>query len=489
MGRGRKKIVEENIDKRELGYYATPKFVADYISKRMLEINPCGKRVLDPCCGKEELLSLFLKESKLIDGLDINTYNHKYKCNFKEQDFIKFYGNMKNSDLNSIELEYDYFIANPPYNCHEVEFIKDNKKKLKEFFSDVGIYNTYSMFISAIIDLAKPGAIIGLITHDSFFTAKYHEALRRKIIKQCAIHEITMCPTDLFHNQGADVRTSIVILQKGSENQTSIRLNNRVTSTKEFEKLIEDEATSKNEACLEDIVLDIEYDNLEFIIDCNEEVKNLFKNKRISNEFKCVTGISTGNDKEYLSTKKVEPYTIPYYKNPGKNRFYTDNYIYIHKDFLEIQKSVKNFTVRNKEILFLPGITCSSVGVSFTAARLPKDSAFGVNPNIICKDEDSWWLMAYLNSSLVTYLVRGILIRSNMITSGYVSRIPLINFTDIEKMELSKLSKEAYSLAKENKDIKSSLNKINLIVYKSCKLSEETIIKVSEFEKEIVKKV
>ncbi|MBB6622265.1 HsdM family class I SAM-dependent methyltransferase [Clostridium gasigenes] len=489
MGRGKKQVVEDNIDKRESGYYSTPRFVADYVSKRMLEINPSGKKVLDPCCGKEELLNIFLKENMLIDGFDINTYSHNYKCNFKEKDFLRFYGDRKNKKLNNMQLKYDYFIANPPYNCHEVELIKGNKTDLKKIFSDVGIYNTYSMFISAIIDLAKPNAIIGLITHDSFFTAKYHESLRRKIVKECAIHEITMCPTDLFKEQGADVRTSIIILQKGIKNQKYIRVNNRVTSTKEFRELIEGGSGSENITSLKNILLDTPYDNLEFIIDCNEEIKKIFKMERISNEFKCVTGISTGNDKKYLSTEKIEPYIIPYYKNPGNNRFYTNNYIYIHKSFLEIQKDIKNFMVRNKELLFLPGITCSSVGVNFTAAKLPKGSAFGVNPNIICKEEDSWWLMAYLNSSLVTYLVRGILLRSNMITSGYVSRIPLIKFTKLEKEELSKLSKEAYTQAKEGEDISNSLININSIVYKACKLSEETIRKVSEFEKKIVKKV
>jgi len=489
MGRGKKKIIEDDIDKRESGYYSTPDFVADYISRRMLDINPYGKIVLDPCCGKEELLSVFLKENKLVDGFDINKYRYNYKCNFKEKDFLEFYGEIKDKDSKNMQLEYDYFIANPPYNCHEVGFIKDNKKKLKKLFADVGIYNTYSMFISAIIDLAKPNAVIGLITHDSFFTAKYHEELRRKILRECAIHEITMCPTDLFKSQGADVRTSIIILQKGLENQKHIRVNNRVTSIKEFIELIESKNSEKNAVKIENILLDTKYDNLEFIIDCNEEIKKIFENKRLSNEFKCITGISTGNDKKYLSVEKIDPYTIPYYKNPGKNRFYKRNPMYIHKDFLEIQKSVKNFIVRNKELLFLPGVTCSSVGIKFTAAKLPKGSTFGVNPNIICKEEDSWWLMAYLNSSLVTYLVRGVLIRSNMITSGYVSRIPLINFTEDEKKELSRLSKEAYRLTKENKDIKNILSNINLVVYKASNLSEETINKVSEFEEKIIKKV
>lgn len=489
MGRGKKKIVEEDFDKRELGYYYTPSFVAEYISMRMLEINPLGKRVLDPCCGKEELLNIFLKADKNIDGFDINTYSHNYKCNFEEKDFLSFYGDIKTRNLKYMSLEYDYFIANPPYNCHEVELIKGNKEKLKKIFSDVGIYNTYSMFISAMIDLAKPNAVIGLITHDSFFTAKYHEALRRKIVKQCSIHEITMCPTDLFKSQGADVRTSIVILQKGVENQKKVIINNRMISTNEFRLSIENETVRENETNIENILLDTPYDNLEFIIDCNEEIRNLFKKPRISSAFKCVTGISTGNDKKYLSIEKLYPYIIPYYKNSGSNRFYTENYIYIHKDFLEIQKDIKNFMVRNKELLFLPGITCSSVGVDFAAAKLPSDSTFGVNPNIICEEVDSWWLMAYLNSSLVTYLVRGILIRSNMITSGYVARIPLIEFTDCEKKELAILSKEAYEVAKGNGNISRILSEINLIIYKSCKLSEESIKLVTEFEKKIVKKV
>lgn len=489
MGRGKKQIVQESFDKREQGYYSTPRFVADYISNRMLEINPLGKKVLDPCCGKEELLNIFIESNKKIDGFDINTYNHNYRCNFKEKDFFNFYRDIKVNNLKDMSLDYDYFIANPPYNCHEVELIKENKVELKNIFSDVGIYNTYSMFISAIIDLAKPNAVIGLITHDSFFTAKYHEALRRKIVKECAIHELTMCPTDLFKSQGADVRTSIVILQKGVENQKQVIVNNRVISTNEFRMAIENETLRKNTTIVENIRLDNDSDNLEFIIDCNEEIKNIFKMPRISSMFKCITGISTGNDKKYLSVKKIEPYTIHYYKNPGNNRFYTKNYIYIHKDFLEIQKDVKNFMVRNKELLFLPGITCSSVGVNFTAAKRPKDTTFGVNPNIICEEKESWWLMAYLNSSLVTYLVRGVLIRSNMITSGYVSRIPLIEFTDKEKEELITLSKEAYNVTKSGNSISKILSDINLVVYKSCKLSEETIKKIERFEKNIVKKV
>lgn len=143
MGRGKKSLIEDNIDKRECGYYSTPHFIAEYIGKRMLEINPNGIKLLDPCCGKEELLREFFLNNKIIDGFDINKYTHEYKCNFKIQDFLKFYEKEKIQKPNKITQDYDYFIANPPYNCHEVDLIKLNKEKLKFLFKDVGIYNTY----------------------------------------------------------------------------------------------------------------------------------------------------------------------------------------------------------------------------------------------------------------------------------------------------------------------------------------------------------
>ena len=42
------------------------------------------------------------------------------------------------------------------------------------------------------------------------------------------------------------------------------------------------------------------------------------------------------------------------------------------------------------------------------------NSTYGVNANIITGDRDTWWLLAYLNSHLVTFMVRGILNRSTV---------------------------------------------------------------------------
>ncbi|MPM14997.1 hypothetical protein SDC9_61362 [bioreactor metagenome] len=162
--------------------------------------------------------------------------------------------------------------------------------------------------------------------------------------------------------------------------------------------------------------------------------------------------------------------------------------MYIHKDFINISKEVSNFIVRNKELLYKPGVICSSMGVQFTACKLPKNSTFGVNTCIICDDKDIFWILAYLNSTLVTYLVRGVLNRSNMITSGYVSRIPLLNFDNVTKEKLNNLGNKVYNMAEQREDMNEILIEIDNIINGTSKLSKETISYINKFKSNLIKR-
>lgn len=492
MGRFRKIVLtDEGIDRRDTGYYSTPDFVGKFITEKMIEINPSGSKLLDPCVGKEELISSFLKMNVKIDSFDINKYKSSYSSNFKQQDFFDFFIQSKSNIFfnNSIELPYDYYIANPPYNCHESDSLKSNKDSYDKYFDEVGTYNTYSMFMYSLIEMAKEGAVLGFITLDSFLTANYHKGLRNYILKTCSIHYLVLCPTDLFLNQGADVRTCIIILQKGKKYQKKINILPREVNTNLFiEKL------RRNEFRLVDydeIYLNHSVDNKEFLIDCPVEVKNLFSScSRLSEKFNCVTGISTGNDKKYLSKVKDSMYNIPFFKNPGKRRFFMEPDAYLYKDFIAESNKVKNFIVRNKQFLFKEGIACSSMGVPFTACYLPENSTYGVNANIFTSQkEDIWWLLSYLNSSLVTFLVRGILIRSNMITSGYVSRIPILNFSNKAKSRLSEFGFKAYSEKVDSNRSDSFISIIDEIIYEEGGIGQKTKDVVNEFKQDLLKKV
>ena len=232
-----------------------------------------------------------------------------------------------------------------------------------------------------------------------------------------------------------------MILQKGTQYQNSISVSNRPKNKQELKTIL----TNKdfNEVSIENIVLSKKKNANQFIIDVDPDVLKLFNLPRVGETYKCVTGISTGNDKKYLSPEKKEGYEVPFYKNPGSRKFKTEPDAYIINDFMEESLKVKDFMVRNKQLMLKEGITCSSMGLPFGACYLPENSTYGVNANIFTPKEDIFWMIAYLNSSLVTYFVRGVLIRSNMVTSGYISQIPILNFTQDEKTQLEQITKKA----------------------------------------------
>jgi len=482
MGRHLKSILTtDGMDRRDAGYYSTPQFVADFLSTAMLEINSEGQYVLDPAVGKEELLDRFHEAGKTIEGFDIQDFGLHEKASFTRKDFLEFYTLEHNCSLlgTGASLKYDYYIANPPYNCHESEYIRGNKNALLAAFPQTGVNNMYSMFIAAMIDLAKPGALIGLITLDSFLTAKMHQSLRTRILERCSVHYIVLCPTDLFWNQKADVRTCLLILQKGKQYQGRVKVANRSVNTQEFKNVLmkrEFEQVSINQ-----LILDHSCDNGEFVIGVSKSIKDLFSNPRLGDVFRCVTGISTGADARYISKERTNYFSVPFYKNPGSRRFYMEPDGYLPQDFLQIEKRVPNFMVRNKDILFLPGISCSSMGIPFTACYLPANATFGVNPNIICGENDLWWLLAYLNSSLVTYFVRGILIRTNMITSGYASRIPIVPLSMGQKRELGRLANKAFAERTANGKNVELIEAIDSVVTAELSLPKNELNRIKKF--------
>jgi len=486
MGRFKKKIITANgHDRRELGYYSTPNFVAEFIAREIKKIRPSASTALDPCVGEGELSTPLSKLGVAVDGYDIIDMHPKGLRNFKQQDFIEVYASLSEESLFSKKetLEYDYYILNPPYNCHEVDYIRANKKKLKQLFGKVGVGNMYSMFISAVVDLAKPGAVIGMIVFDSFLTAKSHKDLRRQILSKCRVHNLILCPQSLFRSQGADVRTCIMILEVGDQKNESVKVANRPATIEHLKNILKSSDFSDRK--LDEILLSENADQDEFVIGCPDEIFRLFKEPRVSDLYPCITGISTGDDKKYLSAHSNAEFNIPFYKNPAKRRFFTDPDAFLPKNFLEISAEIPNFMVRNKKYLFNEGITCSSMGVQFGAAYLPEGSTYGVNANIFPPSTDLWWLLSFLNSSLCTFLVRGVLLRTNMITSGYVGRIPIPPLSLSAKEKLSAIAKEqTETRIQENVD--RNIQVINKVIFDDLDLTKETCQQITAFAENVI---
>jgi hypothetical protein len=487
MGRFTKVLLNEvGLDRREKGYYSTPRFISSFITDELLRINPSGKTVLDPAVGREELLEDFFLAGKKIDSFDIVEHDNYRFSDFNNQDFIEYYIEQRTNQFFefSITTDHDYWIANPPYNCHEIDYIKNNKPRLKQVFGEVGVHNMYSIFLAAMIDLAKDGALIGVIISDSFLTATMHSGLRQKILDSCSVHQLILCPTDLFRDQKADVRTAILILQKGKKFQRKVQISNRPRNAQHLEEILKRRMFKSVE--LSSILLSEKKSSNQFIIDVDDQILELFEEPRIGELFDCVTGISTGNDGKYLSKEKRSGFTVPFYKNPGSRKFKSSPDAFLIDHFLEEDQIVKDFMVRNKRLLGKKGITCSSMGLPFSACYLPENSTYGVNPNIILPENDLFWMLAYLNSSLVTYLVRGVLIRSNMVTSGYISQLPVVSFSSAEKKNLEGISK---AVIEDRLTVTEAVDRIDNIVFKAAKLDEQVALKAKDFAKNLSQQV
>jgi len=486
MGRSAKQVgTTLGVDRRDSGYYATPDFVAEFLARRFVERMPAGRSALDPCVGRGELALPLAKRGIDVDAFDVLPFELPSAIRFQRQDFIDFYAAKKGASSDAteptppIDLPYDFFVANPPYNCHETYYIRRQRARLVRLFDQVGAHNMYSMFLSALIDCAKPGALIGVIALDSFLTSRVHERLRRQILDMCSVHLLLLCPTDLFAASGADVRTCILLLQKGRQFQGEVEVANRPASSDALRAML---AHDRFDTCrLEDLLLSGPHDRHELTVGVPRQVRQLFSGTRLAAKFRCVTGISTGDDRQYLRKTSQPGFTIPFYKNPAARKFHAETNGYLTDNFLELSERIENFRVRNRNLLFQSGLTCSSMGLAFGASYLPPQVTFGVNANIVLPDADAWWLMGYLNSRLATFLVRGILARSNMVTSGYVGRLPLPEFSCKAKQRLDAIARAAYAARPTIAGQAPFIDRVDEIVNAELALDRETIEHITTF--------
>ena len=85
-------------------------------------------------------------------------------------------------------------------------------------------------------------------------------------------------------------------------------------------------------------------------------------------------------------------------------------------------------------------------------------------------------------------MTRGMIIRSNMITAGYTSRIPIPRFDETTKDELSRNAKASYIYAQKG-DIhdEQSTTQIDKLIFEHLGLSETDQDTVSDFVNDVVR--
>lgn len=479
MVRKIKKIADDVIDKRDVGYYPTPSYIARYLFEEMLRYHPDGTKVLDPAVGKGELIESFLKVGMTIDTYDIiNFPDRPHTLIFHHEDFIRKFMQDK---VHLSQSNYDYIVMNPPYYSHEHDYIVTNKECLQKYFT-TGTFNLYALFVEAAIDIAKEGCLIGCIVPDSILFTPAYNSLRTKILSECEVLQIILCPTHLFRNKEANVNTCILILRKGTDTRKGLTLiANRRADIISFKRLLENR--SLEEVKTDNLLLQTKSCADILVIDCPIEIRHLFTDcPSLGDLFECGGGVSTGNNSLYTSKLSREGFTMPFYLNINSH-FICQPRAFLCDNYLEQSKGTRTFIVRHPEKISQDGIVCSSVGKRFYAAYLPALGITGVNAAIWPGKDNINWLLAYLNSSLVRYLLKGIIGRSHITTIGNVSSLPLPAFEDSVKKSLDRISKKVLNGKMAPSE---AIFKIDRIVYHSLSIPVRTRRMIARFCADII---
>ena len=466
--------------KRSLGQYSTPIQTVDYMVERLLTfLQICRAQdqmhhvsILDPAAGDGifvESLQRHGVHPTSILALDIDptaVASLPPHINAECQDFLA-----------SEQSGFDAIIGNPPYKSkRESVYIQENRSRLDMQFKDVGIQNMYSMFVVHAIRSLREGGVLCVIVQDSFLTNVYYKNFRKYVVDNCLIHEITLAPRRLFHPKNADVRTAILILEKRTGEINAAR---RAAHVMHLVDRLPDEQSYHcpgiNRVQRIEQKYFMQMDNHTFFINVPKCIIEIFQTTgtRLGDIVGGGTGISTGNDAKFLRKSNEpdrvgrnpgQPSTdasgdtfgapnpdngsddawVPFYKNGGAGDawFYETPYL-IGRDWKTASMNNKDFLARNAEYYFREGITCSSMGIEFSAAYLPPGCLFGVNGNFFAKSrEDLFYILGFLNSLLVKYLIRAVLNRTNMVTAGYIKRLPYVEPEPPIKRRIANIAEE-----------------------------------------------
>ena len=127
-------------------------------------------------------------------------------------------------------------IANPPYGAWQTP---ERRLQLKTRYPGLYVRETYSVFIFHCLQLLRPGGRFVFIVPDTFLWLNRHEFLRRTLLQEATIREITLFPSKFFTGVKFGYSgLAIVCLDKEVPSKGSrIRVNDQLADSSELKKL------------------------------------------------------------------------------------------------------------------------------------------------------------------------------------------------------------------------------------------------------------
>lgn len=481
-------------------YYTKSNPILEYMIG-MLHLSP-NDNILEPCGGDGAFVDKILEKlpKAQISIFELNPsavieLRKKYYC--QNNIFIKETDTLLDESILSCSPKYDKIIGNPPYGAKN-----DTHKKrvLKEHYPNIYTKESYTLFLYACIRCLKENGELCFIIPDTFLSLHRHLSIRKYLLTNTRIKEITLFPSSFFPNvHFGYANLCIITLEKSSdisknmENEISIRTNMQtVDDLNCYESGKRKKITQK--AIFESISSAFVFTNAK---DKIAELINDDSIDKIGDIASCVTGFYSGDDKRYLhpinyEVKNAKRYscvskehirTSALTEKEKKNGIVTKEYLvpivkggnieYIKPNlwFMDwSSRAVAEYKVskkcrfQNSDFYFrngigIPMIRSKKLTGALIEGRLIDQSIVGVYPK---DDSFTYYLLGFFNSMICSDLINAINPSTNN-SANYIKKIPFIYPTNSIKLKVDSLVRKIIIKLKGGEDISCYKNELNEI--------------------------
>lgn len=287
----------KNLENRKAtgSYYTPTEIVKKLISK--LEFKKAQK-ILDPCCGTGNFL-IQLPEHIAFDsvyGNDIDTVcvkiarlNMALKYNAP---ISSIYNHITMLDYltDYITNDFQYIIGNPPWGY---EFSESEKAKLRTIFKSAAgkSIESYDVFIEQAINQLSDNGHLAFVLPEAILNVKAHTNIREIILKNCSIKNLAFLG-NVF--DGVQCPCIILDLQCTHSALTTLGMNVNIGT----ESFTINTARKVSPAYFSFTTTDAEYNVI-------NKITNIKNASYLLGNADFALGIVTGNNKEYISSKKT----------------------------------------------------------------------------------------------------------------------------------------------------------------------------------------
>jgi adenine-specific DNA-methyltransferase len=456
------KITDRNPTKIKVNKL-TNEFLNKYVNEKLFSQNLTAEQKKD----KERIEKDIEKLNKELEAyVKSPIYHNAFEWRFEFPEVLDSEGNF---------IGFDVVIGNPPYGVEFNYQLKDYFKRT--FNSNNGELEIYAFFIEMSLNgLIKPQGILSFITSNTWYYLDKFSTLRCGILNAWDINYLIELEKNVFAD-APDIVPAITQIQKFNTNR-KINTYKAVVTKKVYDLALFNDFIS-NSISKDDYR---EKPNCVFNLLLDEKTKNLSKkissHPLLSENYKTVYGIKTGDNKLNLSKKILAEGNWKKSVSTANN---IKKYIIDWKgDYLNVGKHLPGLGNTNYEQpkILIQYIRKLSMHVRLVCAFDAEGSFYPLNNYsfIISKNANSLkYLIGILNSKLMNWYFANTFIDYN-IKPKYIEQLPII----IESSALWQMEDLVRKIIDtKQKDISADTtqleNQIDQLVYKLYNLTPEEI--------------